>query len=340
MKLHQLNLAILLAIGASSVHAATTIVGASNVTVQNNSTSIIWNAPAGGDYKVSVLIGYKATASNALYRVYPKGNTSNNTACLKNEATSPCFEIPVNQALMQGRLVQLKLDGNVNTKWKFVANKGFVSLTNNNVSASEVLDAGTAQFEGVATIAVYPKKGYSKIANNGLKLAKTAKMGSNENSWACTRDNATGLMWELKTGDNGVRDKSYTYSWFNPNLGSKGGSANKGTCFGGETCDTDGYVKTVNNQSLCGYKDWRLPSADELVHLINSVILSSTKVKATYFPNTSDKSIYWSSTLDSTNNSNAKGGYVWSYFGVGHEGRSDSWPKSDSYPILLVRNTQ
>ena len=39
------------------------------------------------------------------------------------------------------------------------------------------------------------------------------------------RDNVTGLMWEVKTDDGGLRDKDWTYSWYNPDATTNGGSA-------------------------------------------------------------------------------------------------------------------
>ena len=54
--------------------------------------------------------------------------------------------------------------------------------------------------------------GYTKIANNGLRLPDSATLGTNPTDWACTKDNNTGLVWEVKTTDGGLRDMNYYYA--------------------------------------------------------------------------------------------------------------------------------
>ena len=66
--------------------------------------------------------------------------------------------------------------------------------------------------------------GYTKISNSGAVLPDTATLGSGANDWACTKDNKTGLTWEVKTDDGGLRDKDWYYSWYKPN-GDNGGNA-------------------------------------------------------------------------------------------------------------------
>lgn len=98
----------------------------------------------------------------------------------------------------------------------------------------------------------------------------------------CVLDNVTGLMWEVKTTDGGLRDSSNTYS----NLGN--GSSN----------DTSGFVAAVNASNLCGHSDWRLPSADELQSLVYYSVVSGTAIDTNWFPNT--QRIYWSSSLNAS----------------------------------------
>ena len=40
---------------------------------------------------------------------------------------------------------------------------------------------------------------FTKIANNGTVLPASALLGSGPTEWACTRDNVTALIWEVKT---------------------------------------------------------------------------------------------------------------------------------------------
>ena len=79
-----------------------------------------------------------------------------------------------------------------------------------------------------AKASAIPTTGYSKIANDGSLLADAAVLGTGAKDWACTRDNATGLVWEVKTDDGGLRDKDNTYSWYDPNPATNGGGSVEG----------------------------------------------------------------------------------------------------------------
>lgn len=89
----------------------------------------------------------------------------------------------------------------------------------------------------------------------------------------CLQDGTTGLTWEGKTTDGGLRDAANTYTWFNSSAASNGGAsgtASGGTCTGSLAgCDTQKYVAAVNAAAVCGYTDWRLPTAVELATLVD-----------------------------------------------------------------------
>lgn len=104
---------------------------------------------------------------------------------------------------------------------------------------------------------------YSKVSNAGEPLPASAAFGSKPDDWACTYDSTTGLMWENKTTDGGLRDVKWNYSWYSSDPLQNGGFPgflNGGNCLNKQQCDTEGYVRQVNAQGLCGAKDWRFPS--------------------------------------------------------------------------------
>jgi Protein of unknown function (DUF1566) len=133
---------------------------------------------------------------------------------------------------------------------------------------------------------------YSKIANNGTVLPASATLGSAPTDWACTRDNVTGLIWEVKT-TSGLRSQSYTYTWFmTASPDGNNGTATGGTCNTAGRCDTEKFVADVNAGSLCGYTDWRMPKMKELVGIADSG-RSNPAIDPTYFPNT-PSAHFWS----------------------------------------------
>jgi hypothetical protein len=143
---------------------------------------------------------------------------------------------------------------------------------------------------------------FSKIANNGTVLAASAALGTGATDWACTRDNVTGLIWEVKT-TSGLRSQSHTYTWYSSNTATNGGSvgtASTGTCFVAGRCDTEKYTADVNAAGLCGATAWRMPTIKELVG-ISDIGRSLPAIDPTYFPNTSSLSTskFWSTTPNS-----------------------------------------
>jgi hypothetical protein len=125
---------------------------------------------------------------------------------------------------------------------------------------------------------------YTKIANNGAELPDSAYFGSNTGDWACTRDNATGLIWEVKT-TSGLRNQSNTYTNYDSSYGTPTQIA--------DAANSQGFVAAVNTASLCGYGEWRLPSKDELLGLVN--LTATPTINATYLPNTPG-ALFWTAT--------------------------------------------
>lgn len=186
---------------------------------------------------------------------------------------------------------------------------------------------------------------YSKISNSGAVIAAGVALGSGSADWACTRDNVTGLVWEVKTPSaaGGLRS-GYTYSWYSTDDATNGGTTGRGsvgvdTCNGtlfnyGNKCNTQNYVAAVNAAGLCGKSDWRLPLRHELLTLVHSGQILPATIDPTYFPNTGP-SFYWS-----RNTAVGAVGNAWSVnFGDGILGPASSSTsgKASTFLVRLVR---
>ena len=112
-------------------------------------------------------------------------------------------------------------------------------------------------------------------------------------SGGCVLDNVTGLTWEGKTTDGGLRDYSKTYTNYSPTYDP--------SHLYGTSTDASGFVKAVNASNLCGYSDWRLSTADELQSIVDySVALPGPAIDASVFPATPNDE-FWSGSGDIIN---------------------------------------
>ncbi len=149
-----------------------------------------------------------------------------------------------------------------------------------------------AQYQG-------PKRSYTKLGSGGVELPDNATIAD---GWIMTRDNVTGLIWEIKTEDGTVHDKYNTYFWCDQNPDTNGGD--EGLC-GKGVIDTKDFIDALNSSKFGGYSDWRLPTIKELSTLVSFGISSQgVAIDMTYFPNTLSFG-YWSATTDANSTSNA-----------------------------------
>lgn len=143
--------------------------------------------------------------------------------------------------------------------------------------------AGTAQDgeagrDVTANVATDGRVGFSfaKVCNNGAVggsagCPTSATLGTSLRDWACTKDLRTGLVWEVKTLDGGLRDSRMSYTQLSD----------------GSATSAAAYVAAVNAKGLCGSKNWRLPSRVELQGLVDyGVAAPGTTIDLTWFPNT------------------------------------------------------
>lgn len=120
------------------------------------------------------------------------------------------------------------------------------------------------------------------------------------------QDTVTGLIWEVKTDDQSLHHKEWTYTWYEPDNHKNGGLEgvqNGGACGGTSACDTHAYVQAVNAKGWCGANDWRMPNLDELAGL-GALDRINPAIDTAYFPNTPAK-WYWSASPAGVS------GYVW-----------------------------
>ena len=87
-------------------------------------------------------------------------------------------------------------------------------------------------------------------------------------SWACTRDNVTGLVWSLF-----ARNIAGTYA--------------------GSTTDAFTDVYRAIKQNRCGFTNWRLPTLKELLSIVN--LGEGGTLDPDYFPNQPTNAAYWTS---------------------------------------------
>ena len=176
-----------------------------------------------------------------------------------------------------------------------------------------------------------PTRSYTKLGQNGVALANTA---TQESGWLMTRDNVTGLVWEMKTDDNSIHDKDKTFTWCDRNPATNGG--NRGTCStgtGNASTNTEAFIMAINDAHFGGFSDWRLPTIKELFSLVNSSIqYPGPTIDAAWFPRTVS-SYYWSSTTY------AYGTYAAWLVSFGY-GAGGSGAKSFSYYVRAIRAGQ
>ncbi len=104
---------------------------------------------------------------------------------------------------------------------------------------------------------------YTKLDSAGNALPASAP------SWECVKENATGKVWESKTS-TGLRNSAWRYRHFHNYAGyaSTRDSNGRTLCEGLGNCDAYSYVNRVNNTGLCGRSQWRLPTMEELLNLV------------------------------------------------------------------------
>lgn len=198
---------------------------------------------------------------------------------------------------------------------------------------------------------------FTKLDDTGIPLIDQTQSFDVE-PWACVHDNVTGLTWEIKN-QSFPRDLHYlywNYTWHNPTGVNDGGDPGFMPALGGAQCwdttncddptnprdtlncdefepmqcDTQTFVQQVNEQNYCGHNDWRLPTVDEGLTLIN-LNPNEAPLPNGFFVGALGGS-YWSSTTDAADPSSA-----WHWTPGSGRGISAGHSKTIHAPVRLVR---
>ncbi|MCX7098620.1 MAG: DUF1566 domain-containing protein [Methylococcales bacterium] len=134
----------------------------------------------------------------------------------------------------------------------------------------------------------------------GFSFTKISAMGAalplDASEWACVKDNVTGLLWENKTHDGGLHDKSRSFSNYSLTFNPKNEY--------GSATDATGFAATVNAQGTCGVNNWRLPTTQELQGIVNfGYPLPGPSIDQNFFSDTLNSPFWSGSPLPRATNS-------------------------------------
>ncbi len=194
----------------------------------------------------------------------------------------------------------------------------------------------------LAESAVLAKAGRGEAGFDFTKLNSNGDEEDDEAAqFSCVRDNVTGLVWEVKTSDGGLRDLDHRYSWYaeEDNGGAAGDTNGPNTVCSIASCNTTDYIAAVNTAGLCGFYDWRLPTHQELLSIVHFGRADLPRVDSRYFPNTGASTAttlwYWTSQPGADGVSNDAAQNAWAIDFI--SGVDNFLNKSDPVAIRLVR---
>ncbi len=169
----------------------------------------------------------------------------------------------------------------------------------NSANTIDCLDAAFPQDPLIGRDATHPNDSDGKGGFSFTKLdAEGNELSASAADWACVRDNVTGLVWDARSEEEGLHYKNNRYSWYDPNPATNGGDEGldepggfRQQCTGSE-CNTQTLMNALNAKRYCGHNLWRLPTAMEVVSLVD---LSINSIDPTYFRLDDESSRVWTS---------------------------------------------
>ena len=180
-------------------------------------------------------------------------------------------------------------------------------------AAGRVPDTGQTKCYGMTGEIACPEPGepfYGQDAQHGtgqrsfVKLnAQGQSLPDNASTWSMVRDTVTGLVWEVKDSRDGtadydnLHDADNSYTWYEDSASRNGGDPG----MPGTATDTSDFIEALNSRSFGGYTDWRLPSAKELIWVLDRGADGPRYISLFYFPSTADE--YWTATTDPSGSS-------------------------------------
>ena len=237
--------------------------------------------------------------------------------------------LPINATPRQPVVITPKPLNDTGIDWGGDYDEGNNADCSSNIDATQDCDHGRDATDNDDS------DGHAGFSFTRLNADGSEYLGSgiySDEPWSCVQDNVTGLIWEVKTDDGGLRDKDDRYNWYNTDPATNGGfngyaDDDGNICYGYNSsdsatyCNTEAFAARVNAVGLCGATDWRVPDIEELRSIVDYSRIDPS-IDTDYFPNTRSSG-YWSASPYASNSS-----YAWRlYFYDGydfHNGRYHS----------------
>jgi hypothetical protein len=153
--------------------------------------------------------------------------------------------------------------------------------------------------------------GYSLVFK-GCNLSNVAEY---YDKTECVRENATGLIWQGQTtyGTSALRSSSQLKFNFDDITKLQRTDLSNAGFRVPTQAEVDnannaiGFKNAVNATNLCGGSNWRLPSTEELINIVKTVVVPANDnptIDKNWFPNTQPWT-YWTSTPDAADDNKA-----------------------------------